>query len=281
MEKNISNVVVVRFSIRVKAWRNRLFFDEKSRESWYKYRAELYRQTLGLSLNRQTEKPFRIYLFMDQGDRPLYEKYFNGVDFVPIFSDHDHSQMVADDLGKLGVTNNVAITRIDSDDIVECRFFEKINAKIRELKSDGKNVCLIGSSSGYRTNFLEIQSVFHGAPPFITLFSERYAGEDVYSHDHRDIGEMDHVKDTCAEWMQVIHGTNVANIFKPANTASLEKYLDGNIGSGFTPRKPIDGDWFKSWSGFDLPDPSLFREAPIVSARSRIRRFWRGLRGKT
>ncbi|WP_374278776.1 hypothetical protein [Azonexus sp.] len=280
MQADIVNVVVIRFSLRVKEWQSRLFFDEKSRESWFRYRAELYRSTLGRSLSHQTLKPFRTYLLMDEGDRSLHEKYLGGLDFTPIFSDRNHFQIVADDLKRLGVVDNVAVTRVDSDDIVERLYFEKINSKIRELKDVGKKSALIATCCGYRTNFLEIQSAFHCAPPFITLFRESYKGENVYSHDHREISEMEHVIDTSAEWMQVIHGTNVSNKLKPSNADSLDKFKAGDMGSGFTQKRPIDSEWFKIWSGFDLPDSSLFARAPIATTRSRIRWLWRLLSGK-
>src|SRR5574343_759529 len=132
MQKDIANIVVVRFSVRVRAWKNRLFFNEKSRESWFKYRADLYAHTLGRSLDLQSQRPVRVYLLMDQGDRPLCEKYFQEQNFTPIFSDNAHFQEIANDLRRLGIVNNVAMTRIDWDEIVWGFYFEKIKRKIQD-----------------------------------------------------------------------------------------------------------------------------------------------------
>lgn len=280
MQAKIHNVIVVRFSLRVRAWRRRIFFDDRTRESWFKFRAELYRQTLGRSLSAQTERPSCIYLLMDAGDRSLCEKYLQGLEFVPIYVGGMHERSVAEDLEAKGIVDNVALTRIDSDDIVAKNYLEKLNKKIRETMTPGGDGGLVITCAGYRTNFVQVQSAFHCAPPFITLFRTRYRGENVYSHDHREITEKPHVKDTDAEWMQVIHGTNVSNGFKPSNTHSLDIFKAGDKGSGFTELRPMDTDWFREWAGFELPSPDLFAQAPVMSPWSRVRKMWRAMKGK-
>lgn len=281
MQINIHNVIVVRFSIRVQAWKRRVFFDDRTRDSWFEYRAELYRQTLGRSLSMQTEQPSCVYLLMDEGDRSLCEKYLQGLEFTPIYSGQTHHELLVEDLAAKGIVDNVAMTRIDSDDVLGKNYLKNLNAKIREAISARESTALILTCSGYRSNFVDVQSVFHCAPPFITLFSACYRGESVYFDDHREIIKKAHIKDTSAEWMQVIHGTNVSNGFKPANTKSLEVFMAGDRGSGFTELRPIDEHWFRDWSGFDLPSPNLFSRAPVASLWSRVRRLWRQLRGKT
>lgn len=277
----IHHIVVVRFSLRVDAWKRRIFFNEKTRESWFAYRAELYRQTLGASINAQTEKPTRVFLLMDSADRALQQKYLPHGTFIPLFTSFEGAtRAVASALEQDGLTENIAMTRIDSDDLVERTYFEKLNRLLGDLVAQGKAEALVLTCKGYRSNFNDIQPLYHNKSPFITLFRRKYAGETVYYFDHTTVGDHEHIKDASAEWMQVVHGTNVANGFKIVNAATLDPYLGGTQGLAALPLQKIDADWFLQWAGFALPNPALFEQAPMHSLGARIRKFWRGLRGK-
>lgn len=279
-EFDIVNVVVVRFSLRVDAWKRRMFFNEYGREPWFRYRAMLYRNTLGPSIKAQTVKPVRIYLLMDDGDRALAQQYLTGIDHTPIFaSSGNQHELVARDLEIEGLTNNVAMSRIDSDDIVERRYFEKLNRRICGLLNEGHCPELIAACRGYRSNFSQIQPMYYHNGPFITRFCRRYGGESPYFH-HKTIEQYVHVKDNESEWMQVIHGTNVANGFQPSTAVSLEQFMSGECGTASLAKVPIDPAWFREWAGFEMPAPALFQQAPVTSLRARFRRILRELRGK-
>lgn len=281
MRTEIHNVVVVRFSLRVNAWNHRLFFDEAGRKDWFAFRARLYRETLGAAIHAQTVKPARVFLLMDTGDRALQEACFPDPGFTPIFTERkDAAAQVAREITRAGLVENVAISRIDSDDIVERSYFEKINHKIQSMLGEGREPHLIVNCKGYRSNFVQIQPMYFAVAPFITLFSKVYRGDSVYAYDHSKMNEQPHEKDATAEWLQVIHGTNVANGFKPVTATSLQPYLQGDRGSVALERSPIDPDWFKTWAGFDLPGTGLFDTAPISTSRGHIRKFWRKIRGK-
>lgn len=278
--ESIRNVVIVRFSLRVQAWRRRMFFDERGRDAWFEYRAMLYRRTLGASLAAQTVKPVRVYLLMDAGDRALAERHLSGLPFTSVFSvDGDHHQQVAADLEREGLVDHIALSRIDSDDIVARNYFEKLNACILDSLREGGPSELFVACKGYRSNFVDLQAMYYHDGPFITRFCKRYAGETPY-FDHKTSGQYPHVKDASAEWMQVIHGTNVANGFQPPNATSLDPFLDGRQGSAGLSKQPIDPAWFDAWAGFPLPSADMFDQAPVHTVRARIRRLWRNLRGK-
>jgi len=281
MPIDIHNIVVVRFSLRVKAWSHRLFFDEASRNDWFAFRARLYQETLGAALRAQTVPPVRVFLLMDAGDRQLQQTYLPAGEFTPIFTpNRESAALVAAELSRDDLLDNVALTRIDSDDIVERRYFEKLNLKIHHIIDAGKEPHLIVTGKGYRSDFRQIQPMYFGVSPFVTLFRRHYQGENLYAFDHSKMNEQAHEKDATAEWLQVIHGTNVANGFKPVTATTLEPYLHGDRGSVALERRPIDPDWFRQWAGFDLPSPALFDSAPISSSRGHFRKLWRKIRGK-
>lgn len=277
---SIRNVVVVRFSLRVQAWRRRTFFDDRSRHAWFKYRAMLYAHTLGASFAAQTVNPARVYLLMDAGDRALAERYLSDQRFTPVYSvNRDHHQQVAADLEREGLINNIALSRIDSDDIIARDYFEKLNVSILDSLHQGGPSRLMVACKGYRSNLVDLQAMYYHDGPFITCFCDKYAGETPY-FDHKTLRDYAHVKNVSAEWMQVIHGTNVANGFQPPNATSLNAFLDGQHGTAVLAKRLIDPVWFSAWAGFQLPSASLFDDAPIHTTGARIRRLWRNLRGK-
>ncbi len=281
MPAKIHNIVVVRFSLRVAAWNHRLFFDEANRADWFAFRAKLYQQTLGAAMHAQTVKPERVYLLMDAGDRHLQERYLPAEEFTPIFTpSRESASLIASELSRDGLLDQVALTRIDSDDIVERRYFEKLNHRIQAIIDAGREPRLIVTCKGYRSNFVQIQPMYFSVAPFITLFKHRYNGDNLYGIDHSTMNDLVHDKDATAEWLQVIHGTNVANGFKPVTATTLDPYLQGDRGSAALARQPIDANWFRGWAGFDLPSPDLFDQAPISSSRGHLRKFWRKMRGK-
>lgn len=276
----IQNIVVTRFSLRVAGWRHQIYFDERGRDAWFEYRAMLYKRTLGESLSVQTVKPAKVYLLMDTGDRALAARHFPEMNFMPIFSLHgDYRRQIAADLERQGLVDNIAMSRIDSDDIIARNYFEKLNACILDSLRSGEPSELFVACKGYRTNFVDVQPMYYHNGPFITRFCSKYAGETPY-FQHETLGQHAHVKDASAEWMQVIHGTNLANGFQPSNETSLDAFLEGRQGSGVLSRRLIDPAWFKEWAGFLLPSASIFDEEPVYTMRSRIRRLWRKLRGR-
>lgn len=185
----MQNVVITRFSLRMKSWKRRLFYDEHARESWFAFRAELYKKTLGASLAAQEVKPVRVYLLMDTGDRELQQRYLPSIGFTPLFtSAAESAEKLGADLVREGLVDNIALTRIDSDDIIERAYFRKLNTTLESFASNGDDSGLVITCRGYRSNFSVIQPLYHSIAPFVTLFHKRYTREASYFFNHNEVG---------------------------------------------------------------------------------------------
>jgi hypothetical protein len=280
--ESMRNVVVVKFSIRAPEWRRRTFVDETNRNEWFKYRCQLYRQTLGASMRCQTKKVDGVYVLMDTDDRALFRDHLDDGALIPIFGREQDQARVAEDILRRGWTRHVAISRIDSDDIVGKDHLRNLNEQIVALQDGGGCPDLMVACMGYRTNFAQIQQTYYASSPFITRYFETYTGGGVYTMAHQDIHSVPHARNFTAEWMQVIHGTNVANGFmKPKGPMpTLEDIRAGKAQTTSSKLAPVDPQWFADWAGFALPDPALFQAAPVNSWRQKLRIRWRRVRGK-
>lgn len=249
---NFKNVVVVRFSVRSKSFERNFLSTERVRERWFKFRAELFEASLGASLAAQTVKPVVTYLYFDAQDVGLVERYFPQPQFTPIFSDAGHDELMGKRLLEMGASEHVVLSRIDSDDIVEMRYFEKINsllARHHDRMALGPETMVV-SKSGHRTNFVKMQRVFHISPPFISQYFRHYSGQGAYfNHTKLSSQPIPQIEDESAEWLQVIHGTNVANKFKPATFVDWEANHQRVTDSQFGPLKDFNSRWFEEWSG--------------------------------
>ncbi len=279
---NIKNVVVVRFSLRVPAWRKKIFFNDKNRDAWFKFRSELYKQTLGLSIKSQTKQADRVYLLMDENDGDLYAKYLEDSYISPIFSkDSNHNWQVGEDLVRSGLCENIAMSRIDSDDIIARDYFEKINTQISELVNQGQTVEYLVACTGYRSDFSQAQPIHYIGGPFITLYKQKYSYETVYGFEHKSLLQKTYIQNYDAEWMQVIHGTNVVNGFaKPTGHTLSKEEIKDHPDTIVGDRETIDNLWFENWAGFTPPDSTILNAAPTVSMWGSVRKFFRRLKGK-
>jgi hypothetical protein len=278
----IRHVVVVRFSQRVPEWHRRTFVDERNREEWFKYRAALYRQTLGPSMRCQTKKVEGVYVLMDTDDQALYRDYLDDGTVIPIYGRERDQERVAEDMLRRGWRRQVAISRIDSDDIVAKDYMRRLDEQIVALREAGGRPELIVACMGYRTNFAQIQRTCYESSPFITRYFETYSGGGAYTMAHQEVHSVPHASNYTAEWMQVIHGTNVANGFmKPKGPMPTpEEIRAGMAVTNSSPLAPVDPRWFAEWAGFALPDPAIFRAAPVHSWRQKLRLYLRRVKGK-
>lgn len=215
MIDKIVNVVVVRFSLVLNEdWLKKVYGDPSNRVSWLKYRLDIFNRTLRPSIIAQTWQVRAVYLLLDEQDEDFY--YENCADlegvFVPIFSRHgDHFARVGENVKAIASTN-VAVSRVDSDDILSFDYISEIN-RVISLHRLGKDLLRVVACSGYRTDGVRIQEVYSKVSPFITLFFSSYDGENVYAFNHSRIREMAHVKNRDARWIQLIHCSNISNRF--------------------------------------------------------------------
>jgi hypothetical protein len=153
---------------------------------------------------------------MDEGDRDFYNRYLNlKEDFYrPLFShaEQGHQEMKA--ALKTYDLKNIAISRVDSDDLIHCQFLEAVQDTVRTAVAQGVPFEYVVAARGYRTDGRRIKSAFFNYSPFITSFSPSDFEQSPYGFRHGDV--LKHATLVCgqAHWMQFIHGTNLANEMK-------------------------------------------------------------------
>ena len=278
---DLKNVVVVRFSVRNKTFERKFISNERSRHRWFQFRASLFEASLASSLEAQTIKPVATFLYFDVADEDLVTQHFSKKNFIPVYATNTHEQIMGDHLMALGLTSHVVLSRIDSDDIVERNYFSKINKLLTQhhLQNTLGNEVTVVSRSGFRTNFLTMQRVLHISPPFVSQYFRNYSGQGAY-FNHTKVNERpgNRIDDDSAEWMQIIHGTNVANKFKAPSGKEPENKLTINE-SHFSSPVNFDVEWFSNWAGIKPIPPEKFNadQLPLEGLTARVRHFIRRL----
>lgn len=209
----VSHHVVVRFSLRLNAdWARKAYGDEPGREAWFAMRARLFRATAVASLEHQTVRPRQVLVLLDRGDRDLWTRHLDlAPPFVPVFVDPEQAHLeVARRVLAVGA-RDVLLTRLDSDDAVEERYLERLGATAREARRLGRSVAHVVACEGFVTDLARVQSLYYNCSPFLALYARRYRGENIYAIEHETVLELDPLLNTTARWMQVVHGSNVAN----------------------------------------------------------------------
>jgi hypothetical protein len=324
----LHNVVVVRFSLKVAEWRRRAFVNESNREAWFAYRARLFEQTLFASLCAQTKPVSAVYLLMNEDDWPLFETYLlqpllqsqtqtqaqtqaqEGTplpakraapgkgrvpEIRPIFSSQAPHLQVAFDLLARGPTQQLTMSRIDSDDIVARNFFEELGNDIVSALQVGKSFDYVMAAQGYKSNLKQMQRCLYGRSPFLTRYwaqlpsPNEWASADnpptVYDVSHVRIRDYCLLESLNATWLQLLHGTNVANGFSKGQPEPLPDDLSFLNSPNASPilceeKRAFEMDWFRAWAGFEPPEPALFDQAPFPSAWDRVRVAWRRWKGR-
>ena len=267
----IRNSVVIRFSLRIEAWAKQAYGEEANRQAWFAYRARIFNEGLLTCLERQTEPGAVAYLLMDDSDRSQYETHIRKSGLLrPIFAGTSHpaSGLVAEDILKSGA-QDVAISRIDSDDLVSVFYIEAINRAIRSAIARDQGFDYVIAPHGYRTDMRRIEDFHHERSPFLTLFTPVYDGRNVYALNHWDVLAQPHILCDEARWVQIIHDSNLANTFTPtSNARSIAEFWPADI-----PFPDIAGAVWAN--GAALPNP---RGRPPLLRRlaGRLKRAVRG-----
>ena len=248
---DISNVVIVRFSIRSKHFN--FLKNEEERNSWFIFRANMFNAYLHNCLYHQTKKPNKVYVLVDKDDKNLVGKYLNTDNITVMYCNNEmkyYKEQILVDLCKNKLIKNVVISRIDSDDLINKDFFHNINQQLLLHPKKKLVAC-----RGYLSDLNVIQSLFYPNSPFIS----EYINFENNLTDHEliknlrnfSLFDVSHTIDIVecnqnhnAEWIQLVHHTNICNklIIEPNN--SLYCYC--------TPLVPIDTMWFANWTGFEF-----------------------------
>jgi len=247
---DIINVVIIRFSVRSK--RFNFLKNEEERNSWFIFRANMFNAYLHNCLHHQTKKPNKVYVLVDKDDKNLVGKYLNTDNITVVYCNNEmkyYKEQILVDLCKNKLIKNVVISRIDSDDLINKDFFHNINQQLLFHPTKKLVVC-----RGYFSDLHKIQSIFYSNSPFISEyinFENNLSKYELEKNLHKfslfdscHIGQTECNQNHSAEWIQLIHQTNISNEFADEST---------NL-SGFysTSLMPLDITWFTNWAGFEF-----------------------------
>jgi hypothetical protein len=252
---DINNIVIIRFSIRSKFLH--IFSNEEDRTAYLLFRVKIFKSYLYNCLQYQTKSPNKVYVLVDKGDIDIVKKYLNIDNITIIYCNNDlqyFKQQIAVDLYKSKLTKNLVISRIDSDDLINKDFFYNMNQQLLLHPTKRLVAC-----KGYLTDLIDIQSLFYKHSPFISEcinfennlteheLIKNLCSFSVYDIDHTIyVHSVEHTQNHNAEWIQLVHGTNLSNKLLDQNTDSI------NSTKFVSPLIPINPTWFSNWAGFQL-----------------------------
>ena len=219
----ITNVVIVRFSLILSTdWCIKAYGQEENREKWFKYRSQLFESTLLKSILNQSVKPKYVFILMHMNDKYLYDKYLSDIKFTvyPIFVSGGFGEK---EIAKvISAVENIAVSRVDSDDLLANDYFQKINQSISEAIHNEVKFDYIISTTGYRLNAKLFQKIYYNCGPFLTSFGKNLENINIYSFSHEEVINYPHILNNEALWVQYIHGSNIANDFIDSNLSNDE-----------------------------------------------------------
>jgi hypothetical protein len=252
--------VVVRFSLRLNAdWARKAYGDDAGREEWFAMRARLFRATAVASLEAQTVAPRQVLVLLDVGDRDLWDRHLDlAPPFVGVFVEPDEAQAEVARRVLADGSRHVLLSRLDSDDAVEERYLERLGATAREARRLGRRTAWVVACEGFVTDLARVQGLYYNCSPFLALYAGRYRGENVYALEHETVLERDPLLNRTARWMQVVHGSNVANRLRRESRFAPGDARVMDLG----PTSPVEKGWPR---GFP---PGLLAEARAVVRRA-------------
>jgi len=223
----ITNIIVSRFSIRKKNGNLTIGFEsEAERNAWIDYRLRVFANTLYKSIAIQSVSPFKLILLVDTGDVDYIQSRLSdpfGLCTLCPVKGTDISSSLSKQINKSSC-HNIAISRIDSDDIIAPDYLEILNiVLLRAFKTRSNESMIVAFPNGYRSDLIRIQKIYRKSTPFITCFHRKYNGENIYSKSHASWLEYPCIFVPKPSWIQYVHGSNIANTLRPA-THSLAKY---------------------------------------------------------
>ena len=223
----INNIIVSRLSLKISPqWDQEGELKFSDRDTWFRFRAELFLNNVHHSIKNQTVKPRQVYVLIDENDQELYNQYLSDLPadlYTPILVESyyciknttlklgDSAEQIYADLCKRNIEKNVAISRLDSDDFISCNYLESVNDTIKTQNAD-----IVYVPTGWASNLDQwvVKTEKHG--PFVTVYKNQMTVFDIYGKQHHEWSK-DHYwyykisHSTDCTWIQYIHNTNIAN----------------------------------------------------------------------
>jgi hypothetical protein len=232
------HVILTRFSVR-------MFPDTVFTDDWLAYRWGLFRDALMASLGRQSVDTFTWLVFFDAQSpdwlRDLVAETGTGR-FTPIWHDgpwvHEPIRSAVD-----AVTSRpyLITTRIDSDDAVSRYFVEDVQSRFAEQESQYVNL-MHGVQIDRSTQLFGAHFAENG---FISYIEKRIPDEPprtvFWCMAHEESSNFAPVLNVVGppRWMQVIHGSNVANSVRGLRARPEPFALDFDVDLPFDSQVPV------------------------------------------
>jgi hypothetical protein len=209
---NVNVYITIRFSLRFERYMKVAFGEEARRADWFAMRAQLFKASIVACMEQQTVPPRAVFVLMDTEDQDLWHQHLDlPAPYVPLFVSGSGASAAVAARITADRAKNVVLSRLDSDDAISARYLEKTTELARELWRQGKSKAYMVACDGYVTNLDKIQQIYYNCSPFISLYARRYNGENIYDVEHQNILERDPYMLRNATWMQIVHGSNIAN----------------------------------------------------------------------
>lgn len=203
------HVVLTRFSVQMGM--NQTFTDE-----WLEYRWSFFRDALLASMRSQTVPHFTWLVFFDK-DSPdwLRERIeeTRGNLYTPVFSGVWTHEAIREEIVAVTTRPYLITTRIDSDDAASRFFIEDIQAQF-----DHQESLYVNFMRGVQVDrSLQLFHASFAENAFISYFERRVENEPPRTvfqcFPHEESSSFAPVLNVVGpvRWMQVIHGSNVAN----------------------------------------------------------------------
>jgi hypothetical protein len=210
----ITNYIAIRFSLIIPAWLEKAYAGG-TREEWFRSRCALFRRWTAASIDAQTVPPRGVLILMDIADRPLWDAYLHlPAPYLPVFcelGDSDAAVAAAIHDREGDDARNVMLSRVDSDDALASNYLEELNRTARASVTRDRPKFYIVACNGLISDLSKTQTIYCNCCPFISIFVSDYRGEGIYDFEHEKVLERQPVLNLTAVWMQVLHGTNIAN----------------------------------------------------------------------
>lgn len=226
--KPLETFVVTRFSLRIPDWEKKASITEESRERWFRYRAKIFNDTTLKCVVAQSMPVKRLFLLMDAGDIELFAENILQHDIIePIFARRcDYISELDEKILSMS-RGPMLVARLDSDDLIASSYFEAkaecIDIPALQARARKEGRLFIKATNGYITDLRFIQPFYDVSPSFISTYYPVFRGELDLGGDHRYINQRNPVECADAEWMRLVHGSNVANSFLRRRVVVVDK----------------------------------------------------------
>ena len=202
---NIKSIVVTRFSVDYPTSYLKKY-SQIEREEWFKNRSKIYKLGTLESIYNNSLVPNEIICIFSDKDRHNYSNYLQDIDITPLFASYDNYQKVVSDYINKRY-DKVMISRVDSDDLIQQDYLEKILESY--LITNNRYQVVV---SAIVTDLKNTNLYTFDVSPFISIFHFDNKKEvEIFSFKHHEIKNFNPIFVKSTSWLQIIHNNNLSN----------------------------------------------------------------------